>query len=189
MSLLLRMIVSTSPWIEAEKKEGGLAASAESPPIWAVREFMPSEKDGSGLSVYEVKNEDEAELIAAAYSIHKSESAKNAVIFIALDRAAVETAGLVIRETAGDWHHVFADAQHREIIVDDMGALTRLAAVALTGEMFNFEHKSVWKAVRSQAQLDQYKFFPLARKGGSSPAALNIVKFIGEEIVIASGAR
>lgn len=176
MSLLLRKIDLSDPWLK------GLDEEATAPPIWAVRSFMPSQKEGNEISLHEVADEDEALRVAAAWGMLKDDPAKGNIAFAWAERVALEKAGLTLRETPGDLHHAFSDAQHRDLVLPDQASVTQAAAVFLEGDVYSFEGRVVAKALEAEIRVNAFEMAAIAGKGSTTPAPKNLLKFIRDKI-------
>lgn len=174
MTLLLRKIDALDPWLN----EGDLAAVAADPPIWAVREFMPSQKDGIDLSLHEVADESEAHRVAAAWAMLNTSPEKLRIAFAAVDRSAIEDIGLTITSSGGTHNHVFSDAQHRGLTIPSQTAVVAVASAFLRGDVIVIEPRLVMRALEAEIRSNGFQTVPIARAGTGNMAAKNLLKFI-----------
>ena len=191
MTMLLRLLTGpVQPWLKWSEMEAAGTATAD-PPLWAIREFTPTERDKAGLSVYEVDNdEDEALIIAGAFAFYRENLESGQIVFMAVDKQSLLDDGIVIDVTPGRLNHPFADTRHREIKISDLPTLVKVSRHFLDGSMHPFEGKEAGKAARTSAQANHLSYLSLSKRSfRDNWGAKNLVKFIGEQVVTVSGKR
>lgn len=186
MTLLIRHLGSTSSWVAAGATLTDLAGD---PPLWALREFMPSERDAGGLSVFAVEGEDEALVVAGAIIMARLTIDKGAPIMVAsTPLALVTTAGIEVEVTPGELHHTRADQLHRDLKIPDPSTLTLVASAFMRGDIFTFTAKEAAQAARAAIRADQFDCKAIAKIGFEGNArAKNVLKFIGEDYADVKG--
>lgn len=184
MTMLIRFVDDYALWLDL----GMAGADAGELPIWAIRDFLPSKRDGSGLSVYEVEDEDEALLIAGAFAFQEQKMDGGSTSFMAAERAAVEGAGISIAVTPSKLGNSFADPKHRDLHIDDMNAVNRVVRAFLNGQPLHFEGKVVGQAARSSARSNHISYSKLSDMSfATNWRAKNLLTFIKEKVVDVQG--
>jgi hypothetical protein len=187
MTWLLRKVDDLDPWLKLAE-EDDLSPIIANPPLWAIRLFIPSQKDEGSLSLYEVADENEAKLVAAAWGFNIGDIGKSGtkISFIAAKRQVIEEAGFAVEDSPGGLHHA-TDDQHRGISPATVDGAKSLAGIFIAGEMFTFEGKIVQAAATDEARSERFKFGPIAKLGSGNTAARNVLKLVGDEVVAVKG--
>jgi hypothetical protein len=187
MTLLLRSLASTKQWLKfGETPEP--PTEAIDPPLWALRECTPSERDGDGLSVFEVDNEDQARIIAGAFSFGNEKLESGRVVFAVADKDEMLNEGLAITEEPGRLRHLFADPRHRLVRVPDLRTAMRVTWHFLNGGLFSFEGKDAAEATRQAARRDQLVFTSLSKQNFvTNWQGKNLIRFVDDGIVAVKG--
>lgn len=187
MTLLIRSIQNVSSWTKALDGSYDPASDAL-PPIAIVREFIPSERDGTGLSFFEVAGEDEACVIASAFAYDKEKIDSGTYLFACVRREVLLASGLTLNVSPGKLYHKFSDERHVEIEVANLDTSITLARLFFVGDVFSFEGRLVGRISRQQARVDQFQYNHLF---GSTFAnnwkAKNLLRFISDNCVTVAG--
>lgn len=187
MTWLLRKVDDLDPWLKLAEEED-VNRVATDPPLWAIRLFIPSQKDKGSLSLYEVADEAEAQLVAAAWGFNIGDIGKcgTKISFIAAKRCVIEGAGFRIENSLGGLHHAL-DSQHRGITPGSLDQVKKLTGIFIKGELFPFEGKTVQATAINEARCERFKFGLIAKLGSNNTAARNILKLVSEEVVVVNG--
>ncbi|WP_157080693.1 hypothetical protein [Methylobacterium variabile] len=189
MTLLLRMLEEHQQWVSFQG-ESDAHRSLSDVPSWAFREFTPTIRDKFGLSLFEIDEEDQAHLIAAAFAYHKEYIERGFIVFAVVDRQLIEARGLELRSTAGKLGHSYADAQHREVMIRNISDLNSVVECYVNGEYISVEGKVAAAAAKDAAKNNQFNYMPAATASISHSQnwrAKNIIKFIADKAVVVNG--
>lgn len=187
MTYLLRLIKDVEALTQADDR-GELEVLADSPvPVFAIREFTPSAKDGLGLSLYEAADRSEALKIAAAMANTSSDMGKKAVVALAADWPSLQDAELVPTKTPGELNHSFADERHWELKISDHQSLVAVARIFVGGIIFSFEGREILNELKRAIRDDDLNFQRIAVGGPGGPAGKHLLRFIGERVAQVSG--
>lgn len=186
MTLILRKLESTDVWLKAKANEE--SGVGEALPAWGIREFVPSEKDGEGLSVFRVRDRTEALQVAAAFGMSKATSAeKGRYAFMAVEENLLSEAGINISKTPGDLGHLVVDDKHYEIRVRSSEDLLLVASTFWSGDLMHFEGRTVLKAMRDSMRRDDFDVAGQAKISPQKGVCMNALKFIADGAAVVRG--
>lgn len=182
--MYIRRVEITKNWIDLGV-EANLAAALASPPTWAVREFLPSDRDMGGFSLYKVDDRKGALQVACAMSFNlnpKIDSGK--VSFISVSTEALVNSNLQIIESDGNLRHKEVDKWHVDVIVNDVDEAVVLAKLFMAGAPISFEGKEIGQAARSAAAAELFSFENIHKiKSENNNPGRALVQFVGENIL------
>ena len=189
MSRLIRRVQASDLW--AKLASSSIDAAIANPPLWAVRDFIPSERDGDGLSVFEVADDDDkqVEIIAAAWrmSFEEKLESKN-VLFASVRIDIILEQGLTINKTMGNLKHKVADDLHRELVIPTVEAAKLVASLFLSGDPISVEGKDIRASAIKGARNDYFDFAALVKgRGLSIPPVKHLVSFVSDRVVSVRG--
>ena len=182
MSLLLRRIEDVRAWTSFPRPaEGGVAEGDI--PLWALREFMPTHRDRNGLSVFEVDDEQGAEVIAGAFAFGSEALEGGRTLFAYISDEELRTLGIACVNTPGNLSHLWADDRHREIRVERINELIALATHFFNGEIISIEGRTAAGAAKAAARQNIFQLQHIHTTSfNRNWRAKNLVRFMGENI-------
>jgi hypothetical protein len=192
MTLLLRAlrVDSMDRWLKLGQAGPTASEGAEvaGPPIWVIREFLPTDRDGEGLSVFEVNDKSEALTVAAAFAFESEKFEKRRYVFATVEKDKLKESGLDVVCTSGNFCHKLAESRHREIQIPNVRAAETIARLFMQGEIIQFEGRKLAIEARKFAQSDNLSYEPLARRPYSANWAWKaVLSFLGQKIVAVHG--
>ena len=187
MSLLIRRMQGNLGSWQRLLQDSTLEALRHSPPLWVIKDFLPTERDAGCISVFEVADEDEALLVASAFAFREKLEARQLYFSAAMQQ--IRSNAINVVSSNGNLDHDFADKQHREIVIGDLRDAAKIAGLFVTGTMMSFEGKSLLATAKASARQGQFNITKIcARKPLSDNAgALHTARFIGEADIRAQG--
>lgn len=177
MTWLLRKVTSIKDWVAFEVPTGHFDA-----PVWAVREFVPSDRDQGEVSVFEIANANEALVIAGAWAFNFYDGLdKGQTFFVAAEMQSLVEDGIEVKPSPGRLRHAFADACHRVAVVRDLGILNRVACHFLrSNQAYSFEGKNVGASARNSAEQNMLSYEQIhQKKFETNWAGKNLLGLIG----------
>lgn len=159
-------------------------AQLNDPPLWLIKSFLPDARENGTISLFEVADRAEAQVIAAAFGMLRPKL-KDRVGFLSCDADLLQQTGLKIAPTPGDLHHEFADGRHRDLHLATAADARTVAVAFAQGDPIQVEGKIVEQAAHTSIRLNQFACVTLA--GRPETAGRHLLGFVRENIAVLQG--
>lgn len=174
--LLGRWVSQRKCWFDSLANQSS-SVSALKPE--SLSDFIPSQDDKGWLSVYEMNEEGDEELIAAALAYNMGMI--EAFHFVVADSSMLEEAGVAIKQTDGLTFHPNVNKKHFEIEILDTETLLKVVEAFQAGQYRPVENPVVRKKLGESAMNDNIDFDEVCKKKVDGKVAVRTLELVRDK--------
>lgn len=139
-------------------------------------EFIPSPKDQGSLSLFQVTDESDAAVVAAA--IRFNQGTISACHMAVADVGSLEAQGLRIKKNSGGTYHPAVNDLHYEVEITSIADLNKVVQVFLEGDYYRIEQPRVHETLQDTAKTGKIDLESVVDKinGSVATRTLELVK-------------